>query len=211
MPKRLLVMAHDLDSGERVLFGSPGFDHVSVTRACAASMAVPPFFSPVRIGDRHYIDAGPTQVSQVDVAVAHGADVIVIVNPMVPVLAAGVPTGHGHRPSVRDKGLLWVTNQAIRIGMHALLEETVARVRRQGRAEVVVIEPDPTDGILFMHSPASFAARRKILEYAYRATRERIAALLAAGGPAIARAGWRTRDLAGEAARADRAATAGKP
>ena len=34
---------------EQIAFGGEGFDHVSVTRACIASMAVAPFFSPVRI------------------------------------------------------------------------------------------------------------------------------------------------------------------
>ncbi len=201
MPRRLLIMAHDLDSGERVLFGREGYDHIRVSRACIASMAVPPFFSPVRIGDRHYIDAGPAQVSDLDVAVDEGADVVVVINPMVPISAANVPTGHGRRPSVRDKGLLWVTNQAIRIGIHALLDQTVARIQSSGRAEVIRIEPDPTDAILFMYNPASFAARRSILEYAYRTTRERVATWLADEQAAVRRAGWQPRDLALQAAR----------
>ena len=67
------------------------------------------------------------------------ADVIVVVNPMVPVHAEGVPTGHGPRPSVRDKGYLWVTNQSNRIGMHALLRESVARINSEGRVEVILI------------------------------------------------------------------------
>ncbi len=195
MPHALYVMAHDLDSGERVLFGGPGFDHIPVTRACIASMAVPPFFSPVRIGDRHYIDAGAPQVSHLDVAVENGADVIVVVNPMVPVRAeASVPTGHGTRASVRDKGLMWVMNQAIRIGMHAVLRESVARVRGAGRVEVLLIEPDPTDAILFMVNPASFAGRRKILEYAYRTTKERVSRWLASGLGAVERAGWKAKE-----------------
>ncbi len=84
MPKALRIIAHDLDSGEEVRFGSDGFDHIPVTRACIASMAVPPIFSPVRIGDRHYIDVAGAQVTHLDVAVAEGANVIVVVNPMVP-------------------------------------------------------------------------------------------------------------------------------
>lgn len=191
MPRRLRIMAHDLDSGEPVFFGGPGHDYIPVTRACIASTALPPFFSPVRIGDRFYIDAGAAQVSHLDVALELDADVLVVVNPMVPVRAEGVPTGHGHRPSVRDKGYLWVANQAIRIGMHALLKEWVARVQAAGRADVILIEPDPSDGILFMFSPASFAGRRKMLEYAYRTTRERVSGWLEGHDEAVARAGWR--------------------
>lgn len=190
MPKPLRVMAHDLDSGEQVAFGGAGFDHVSVTRACIASMAVAPFFSPVRIADRWYIDAGSAQVSHLDVAAAEGADVIVVVNPMVPVRAETVPTGHGLKGSVRDKGLMWVMNQSIRIGMHRQLQESLLRIAGGDSTKILLIEPDPTDALLFMHNPASFAARRKILEHAYRTTRAKVAEWLAAGHPALERAGF---------------------
>jgi hypothetical protein len=60
--------------------------------------------------------------------------------------------------------------------MHAVLSETIARLRRETRMQVILIEPDPTDTLLFMYNPASFSARRAILEQAYRTTRERISA-----------------------------------
>lgn len=186
MPKALRIMAHDLDSGEQVLFGAPGFDHVQVTRACIASMAVSPFFSPVRIADRWYIDAGPAH--HLDVAIELGANVIVIVNPMVPARAGTVPTGHGQKGSVRDKGLMWVMNQTMRIGLHRQLEEALGRIAASGKAEVLLVEPEPTDASLFMYNPASFAARRKILEHGYRTTKSRIAGWLEKGHPALTRA-----------------------
>lgn len=193
MPRALRIIAHDIDSGEMVVFGGKGFDHVPVTLACAASMAVPPFFSPVRIGDRHYFDAGAAQIAHLNVAAEAGVDVIVIVNPMVPVRVDSVPTGHGRRRSVRDKGLMWVMNQAIRIGMHQLVEESIGRIRAAHETEVILIEPEPTDGILFMYNPASFAARRNILEYAYRTTRARMSRWFASGSSALDRAGWKTK------------------
>jgi hypothetical protein len=42
-----------------------------------------------------------------------------------------------------------------------------------------------------MHSPASFAARREILEYAYKTTRERVAGWLSYNAEGIIRTGWR--------------------
>jgi predicted acylesterase/phospholipase RssA len=193
MPRALRIVAHDLDSGERIVFGEPGTDHVPVSRACIASTALPPFFSPVRIRDRFYIDAGAAQVSLLEAALEGGANVLVVVNPMVPVSVAGVPTGHGHRPSVRDKGYLWVANQATRIGMHTLLCESVARIRRERSATVILIEPEPTDGVLFMFSPASFTGRRTMLEHAYRATRDQVAHWLEEGDESVRRAGWTRR------------------
>jgi NTE family protein len=191
MPRPLRILAHDLDSGEEALFGGPGFSHVPVTRACIASMALPPLFSPVRIGSRHYIDAGSAQVKAIDIAVAQGADVVVVVNPMVPIVAQDVPTGHGPRSSLRDKGMLWVLSQSMRISVHKLMREACDRITRSGKADVVLIEPEPTDAILFMHNPASFSARRAILEYAYRSTRARVSRWLAVGTRATQRTGWR--------------------
>jgi predicted acylesterase/phospholipase RssA len=193
MPRSLRVIAHDLDSGEQVLFGSAGYDHVPVTRACIASMSLPPLYSPVRIGTRQYIDAGSAQVAQIDVAAEAGADVVIVVNSMVPVVVQDVPTGHGPRSSLRDKGMIWVLSQANRISVHRLMQDTCARYRKEGRVEVILIEPDATDGIFFMHNPASFSARRAILEYAYRATRARVARWFEAGSRVAELTGWHSR------------------
>jgi NTE family protein len=191
MPRQLRIISHDLDSGEQVVFGEPGLEHVPVTRACTASMAWPPIFSPVRIGNRHYIDAGAAQVSFLDVAVATGAEVLLVINPLVPVLTETVPTGHGSRDSVRDKGAIWVMNQGLRIAMHRLMLDACERIAE--RCALIVLEPRPTDGILFLYNPASFAARRNILEYAYRTTRSRVSEWLRTGRPELARAGWSSK------------------
>lgn len=175
LSRSLRVIAHDLDRGESVLFGEPGLEHVPVTRACTASMALPPFFSPVCVDERYYIDAGAAQAHILEAAVRADARAVVIVNPMVPVRTNAVPTGHGERPSLRDKGAMWVANQAHRISTHALLEQMIDRITRETRMQVILIEPEPTDTLLFTYNPASFAARRTILEQAYRTTRERFA------------------------------------
>ena len=189
MPRPLRVMAHDLDSGRLAVFGQRGSPEVSVTRACIASMAVPPFFSPVRIGERHYINAGAGQIAHLEVAIEQGANVLVVVNPMVASSVDSVPTGHGHRDSLRDKGMMWVLNQAMRIGIHKTVREECERVTREGRAQVILIEPSPEDCILFMYNPASFDARRAILEYAYRHTRAELAKSFDSGDGALVRAG----------------------
>jgi NTE family protein len=181
MPKILRVLAHDLDTGEPAIFGGPGLEHVPVTRACAASMAMPPLFSPVRIGDSHYINPAPVQVSPVELAVELGAQVVVLVNPLVPLRLSQVPTGHGVRPSLRDKGALWVGNQANRIKMHRLLWQSIERVRQAGSARVVVVEPEATDGMLFLHNSASFGQRRAVLEFSYLYAREYLDRAISSG------------------------------
>jgi NTE family protein len=193
IPRTLRIAAHDIDSGERVMFGAEGFEDVPVSLACAASLALPLFFSPVRIGDRHYLDGGLGRVAQLDVAEQAGAELAIIVNPLVPVSTANraVPTGHGVRESVRDKGLLWVFNQAMRIGAHARLHQEVLRQKERAGMRVIVLEPDATDVLLFLHNPSSLSARRAILEYAYRTTRERMARWMERNREVVERMGWR--------------------
>ena len=58
---------------------------------------------------------------------------------------------------------------------------------------MILIEPSPEDCILFMYNPASFDARRAILEYAYRHTRSELAKSFASGDGALAEAGLRPR------------------
>jgi NTE family protein len=195
LARPLRIIACDLDTGHPVVFGEPGLAAVPITRACVASMATPPLFTPVRIGDHHYINPGPSPLSHVEVAMNLGARVILVINPLVPLRAQTVPTGHGTGSSIRDKGAMWVANQAHRIKLHALLWRSIESARSSGAA-VVVIEPEASDGTLFMHNPASFAARRAILEYSFLYTCDLISKLLASNQLPLAQAGWRKRTVA---------------
>ena len=98
-----------------------------------------------------------------------------VINPMVPVRAGDgardVPTGHGRCQSVRDKGLVWVFNQAMRMRMEKRMQFGLEAFRRQyPETGVILLEPDQSDANLFMHSPMNFAARRAILEEGYTST-----------------------------------------
>ncbi len=193
MPRALRVIAYDLDSGERAVFGDPGREKVPVSLACAASCALPLFFSPVRIGGRHYIDGGLCSMTHFDVARAAGAQFTIIVNPRVPVETRGaaVPTGYGLGTSVRDKGALWVLNQSRRIASQAMLEREMASPP-EGMG-VLVIQPHPEDGMLFLRNNRSFEARRAVLEHAYRSTRARLGSWLGENAELAARLELRAR------------------
>jgi NTE family protein len=211
MPRALRIVAYDLDSAERVVFGSPGFEDVPVSLACAASMAQPLFFSPVRARRRRFIDGSVGGTAHLDVALADSPDFLVIVNPLVPfhVGAGGsgtntlagsadasgaVPTGHGQRRSLRDKGLMWINDQASRIGAAARLRDALARLDKQGRRDqVLVLAPSAQDASVFLNNPASLSHRRKILELAYRTTREGLLQFAAENPRALAAAGWTVR------------------
>jgi hypothetical protein len=69
--------------------------------------------------------------------------------------------------------------------------ESIPPLRKTLSMARIVIEPEPTDAVLFMHNPASFAARRIILEYAYRTTRTRVASWIDSNLETLDKAGYR--------------------
>lgn len=184
MKRPLRILAHDLDTAELTLFGAENATQATVTRACTASMAIPPFFSPVKIDDRHFVNPGAGQVVHVEVAVADGADVLVVVNPLVPLQQ----TDGG----LRDKGMLAIINQAIRIGSSRSLRDQCRRATEQGKS-VLLVEPGAAVGGLLLGNPSSMDVRRRILEEAYRHTRSVLTRAFDEGHEAFERAGWTLR------------------
>ncbi|MBC7172290.1 MAG: hypothetical protein H5U40_07695 [Polyangiaceae bacterium] len=174
-------MASDLDAGSRTVFGPGHLDDIPIARAVAASCAVPVLYAPVRIGDRDYISAGSDDVAHIDIAVADGARKVIVINPAVPVHTdpsiLDVPTGHGPKKRVRDKGLLWVHSQSYRLETVGRLTTGLAAYRKvHPEIEVHLVEPARDQASIFLHSPMNFAARRAILVEAYSATRRALRA-----------------------------------
>jgi NTE family protein len=80
LPHPVFVTAVDVDKGERVVFG-PGYEEATpLSQAVAASCAVPGLFRPHRIGNRYFVTGEVAKTLSVDVAVAAGADVVIISN-----------------------------------------------------------------------------------------------------------------------------------
>ena len=57
---------------QRVVFGRAGFDDVPISAAVSASSALPMIYTPVRIGDREYVDGGIVSTTNLDIAVNGG-------------------------------------------------------------------------------------------------------------------------------------------
>jgi hypothetical protein len=97
LPRRLFVGATDQDRKEHVLFGVPPFDDVPISRAIQASMSLNPVFSPTRIHGRFYEDGAVTRTSNFTEAIAHGADLVFALDPLVPYVSKepGFARGRG--------------------------------------------------------------------------------------------------------------------
>ena len=84
LDKELYITATDLDTCERIVFGDEGWDDIPISTAVRASTALPMVYSPVKVRDRELVDGGIVSTTNLDIAVAKGAKLIVVVNPLVP-------------------------------------------------------------------------------------------------------------------------------
>ncbi|HEX9652380.1 MAG TPA: patatin-like phospholipase family protein [bacterium] len=175
LKKELYIPAVELDSGRRWVFGEEPNKDVPISKAVAASAAIPIFFRPYRIKEHDFIDGSTSKVSHLDVALNHGAKLIVVINPTTPIendrTRLRIPTFDGQCARLADKGMSFVSEQARRIETKARFEIGFERFKlAHPEADYVVIEPQSSDGILFLHGVMDFDSRKAILNYGYQTT-----------------------------------------
>src|SRR5256885_10923505 len=112
--RTLLIPAIDLNTAERVVFGAGELRDVPISQAAAASSAIPGFFDPYPINRRDYVDGGTGFSGHADLAAEAGADVVFVVNPLVP----NIHDGNG---SMTARGVYTIMEQAGRIYSQNLL------------------------------------------------------------------------------------------
>ena len=84
LARELYVVATDLDTCERVVFGGPDWDDVPISTAVRASTALPVVYAPATVKGRHLIDGGIVSTTNLDIAIERGAKLVVVINPLVP-------------------------------------------------------------------------------------------------------------------------------
>ncbi|MFQ5526234.1 MAG: patatin-like phospholipase family protein [Thermoanaerobaculia bacterium] len=176
LDKQLFVVAVDLDSGEAVRFGEPGYDHVPISRAVQASASLPGLYPPVEIDGRHYVDGVLKKTLHGSAALDAGAELLICINPIVPVdTASAVQTGLMKRGKLINRGLPTVISQTFRTLIHSRLEVGLSRYEDlYNGAEVVLLEPRRDDYLMFFTNIFSFSSRRWVCEHAYQATRREL-------------------------------------
>ena len=166
------MVAVDLDSGVPRRFGEPGSDHIPISKAIQASTALPGVYTPVEIEGRHYVDGVLSKTLHASVALDTGVDLLLCVNPIVPVdTMTAVEKGAMRRGQLTNRGLPSVLSQMFRTMIYSRLTVGMkSYVGRYGDSEVVLIEPRRDDYRMFFNNIFSWRSRRDVCEYAYRAT-----------------------------------------
>jgi NTE family protein len=157
---RLLVVALEVESGQRVVFGSPGATDVPVGRAVEASCAIPGVFRPIRARGKTYVDGGAWSLTNLDVAPVSDGTRVLCLN----------PTGSlGASASLR--GAVGTFSRSV-AGVEALV------LQRRG-AHVTTLAPD-ADAVAAMGANFMDASRRRATQHAAYVQGLRAASELAA-------------------------------
>jgi len=167
----LFIVATDLDSGKSTPFGAPGLDHVPISEAAKASLALPGLYPPARIGDRDYVDGALKKTLNGSIALKAGAKLLICVNPLVP-YDAELAAVRGAKPvRLADRGLVTVLSQTFRALIHSRMQVGMGRYAKEfPDADVVLFEPAQDDPVIFFANVFRYADRKTLAEHAYRHT-----------------------------------------
>jgi NTE family protein len=176
----LFLAATDLDTCERIVFGAAGWDDVPISTAVKASSALPMVYKPVKVKDRELIDGGVLSTTNLDIAVEAGAKLVVVVNPLVPFVndfKKRIPTLTGSRARrVSDMGFPHIGDQAFRLLAYQRLHEMARRwEERYPGVDILLIEPDANDELMFQTSIMSYTSRVAIARHGFQSVTLKLA------------------------------------
>lgn len=164
----LTLVATNLDSGQAVPFGRPGWDHIPISQAVQASSALPGLFPPVEIEDSYFVD-GALIKTIASVALDDGVDLMLCVNPLVPfdatspkvaeVMRRGLSAEKHHIPRIVDGGLPAVLSQTFRSMIHSRMVLGMKQYEHLfPNTDIILFEPDQRDPGCIWPTPSATRA-----------------------------------------------------
>ena len=170
LDSRLFVVATNLNTGAALAFGDAAHDRVPISRAVAASTALPGLYAPVEIDGEHYVDGALIRTMHASLALEAGCELVICVNPLVP-FDGSRASGPQHR-NLADAGLPVILGQTFRALIHSRMQVGMASYRtRFPKADSLLFEPDRDDEKLFFANVFRYAGRQGLVEHAYQRTR----------------------------------------
>lgn len=181
--KELYIVATNLDTAERVVFGYNQNNNLTISQAVQASTALPGFYRPARIQGVDYVDGGVRKTANIGVAIESGADLIICYNPFRPfnnkVIARYSQEKKKHvveGKHIADQGVFSVLNQVFRILLHTRLDYGIDLYRRDPRfrGDIILIEPMEYDYRFFDMNPLALRERQRAAKRGYDSVSESI-------------------------------------
>jgi predicted acylesterase/phospholipase RssA len=175
----LFVVASDVDSGQSVVFGSGDLADVPISRAVAATAAVPMLFAPVDVRGRHYVDGTTNKMLHLSLPLDLGTTFIFCVTPFRP-LQRGAAFPGGPADLIADEGVVSVAKQALRTLLHSRLVAGLEQYSdRKPRVDILLVEPPEEDAGALFYNVGKARTRALLREAGYVRGREEVARMAA--------------------------------
>jgi NTE family protein len=176
----LYLAATDLDTCERLVLGAEGWDDVPISLAVRASAALPMVYQPVEVKGRELIDGGIVSTTNLDIAVEAGAKFIVVVNPLVPYVndfTKEIPTLLGTKVRrVSDMGFAKIAYQTFKLLAYQRLHEMASQWQElYPGVDIVLIEPEPDDELMFQTNILNYTSRLDIARHGFESVTVKLA------------------------------------
>jgi predicted acylesterase/phospholipase RssA len=181
--KELYIVAMNLDSAERVVFGHDEDSSLSISESVQASTALPGFYRPARIRGIDYVDGGVRRTANIDVAIDHGADLVICYNPFRPFSNRVVRKYDPQKDDyvaegvqLADRGMLTILNQVLRTLLHSRLQLGLRQYQDDPnfKGDIILIEPTEKDLDFFQMTPLAFWERRRAAQHGYESVTQSI-------------------------------------
>src|SRR4051795_11343399 len=180
LAKELYLAATDLDTCERIVLGAEGWDDVPISSAVRASTALPMVYKPFELKERELVDGGIVSTTNLDIAVEAGAKFVVVVNPLVPYVndfTREIPTLFGTRTRrVSDMGFPKIGYQTFKLLAYQRLHEVARGWReRYPGVDIVLIEPDADDKLMFQTNILNYRSRLQVARHGFQSVTVKLA------------------------------------
>jgi predicted acylesterase/phospholipase RssA len=172
LSRKLYIIACDINTGKVATFSTDENSDVPISKAVQASSALPGLYAPVNIKGKFYVDGALRRTMNASAALNQGVQLLFAVNPIVPFEKEHV----SHEKSELLKaGLPMILSQTFRSIVQSRLKSGLDKYTTQfPKADIILVEPNNDDEMLFNTNLFSYSQRDKLCEYAYQQTRKQI-------------------------------------
>lgn len=172
LQRKLYIIACDINTGKIATFSSDENSDVPISKAVQASSALPGLYAPVNIKGEFYVDGALRRTMNASAALDNDVQLLFAVNPIVPFENESVLH---EKSKLLKAGLPMILSQTFRSIVQSRLKSGLAKYKTQyPKADIILVEPNNDDEMLFNTNLFSYSERDKLCEYAYQQTRVQI-------------------------------------
>lgn len=172
LKRKLYIIACDIDSGKIATFSNDENSDVPISKAVQASSALPGLYAPVEIKGHFFVDGALRRTMNASAALNNDVQLLFAVNPIVPFESESL---EDEKSKLLQAGLPMILSQTFRSIVQSRLKSGLAKYTNQyPQADIILIEPNNDDEMLFNTNLFSYSERDKLCEYAYQQTRIQI-------------------------------------